>query len=274
MTKLAIRAMGYQSVHSGPEAAPLASLQLSMSPSEQSRGAYPTTGQTIATGTVDPGTGGDTDNNSSRPRGQSYAEMVAHRHELLRSRHRLLQPCVDYDHQVPSFKTPGNLCSTRPFWPEYREARGFLRLSAGKLEKNNSILSLCSIRNGTLTLSVKPGTGDGTVDTIVAQTSLDELIVSIFPGRFDMFRICRQGEEREEIYCFAMDQTARNKWIAVFRRMRIAIHAPRPAQSIENMTRAPANRRSSPLPHAATIRSGTVYATDTFLRKEKIRSLP
>ena len=116
--------------------------------------------------------------------------------------------------------------ATRLAWPTTREARGFLRVSASADERGLSMTTLCSIHLGTLTLraDLSPGGGTG-FGTIVAKADVDELIVCLFPGRFDMFRICRQGEEREEIYCFARDQTARNKWIAVFRRLNIAIQA-------------------------------------------------
>jgi hypothetical protein len=105
-------------------------------------------------------------------------------------------------------------------WPEHREARGILRLSASANGGGGSIGVLCSILRGTLTLIIE-GAGSGP-DTVLAKLSVYKLIVSVLPGRFDMFRlICDTQGVCDDIYCFARDQTARNKWIAVFRRLGI-----------------------------------------------------
>lgn len=110
-------------------------------------------------------------------------------------------------------------------WPLHREARGLLRLSASTRDESRSVMALCSIQHGTLTLSIQSSTGAG-FDTVMAKISVDRLMVSVFHGRFNMLHVCCQGEECEDIYCFATDQTARNKWIAVFRRMNVFIQTP------------------------------------------------
>lgn len=124
-------------------------------------------------------------------------------------------------------QTPGIIRQTKRAWPENREVRGFLRVSTRAREEGGSLEALCSISRGTLTLGVEPSKGAGTgFDTVMAQISVGKLSIKVFPGRFDMFRLGCQDEECGDIYCFATDQTARNKWIAVFRRMNIAIQAP------------------------------------------------
>ena len=57
----------------------------------------------------------------------------------------------------------------------------------------------------------------------VGEVEVNQLIVTVFPGCFDMFRLEVIGVDSGKINCFAADQTARNKWLAVFRRMGVAI---------------------------------------------------
>ena len=59
--------------------------------------------------------------------------------------------------------------------------------------------------------------------------STDALLIKIMPWHFDMFIVsCKTVEPSspcDEVFCYAADQTARNKWLAVFRRMGVTIIA-------------------------------------------------
>ena len=47
----------------------------------------------------------------------------------------------------------------------------------------------------------------------------------LWPGRFDMFTLATvyEGQKFDEIYCFCDDPPTRDRWIAVFRRMGVAV---------------------------------------------------
>ena len=113
------------------------------------------------------------------------------------------------------------LQTVRKPWPEHRIARGFLtvRLTPNKNDKGCS--TLCSIERSLLTLRVEPPDGKEFV-VEMAKVATSEIVVTLFPGCFDMF--CMTAvHEGIEIYCFAEDQVKRNKWVAVFRRMGIVV---------------------------------------------------
>jgi hypothetical protein len=224
----------------GPDEAPHASPRPSLPPSRQSEEVrHEDTREAeeqaiVATSTAGAVTGHEHSLPASKPPSQNYANMVVRRHLVLESRQRLLEPCAtdNSDEHETSTTTcaPGNPSPTGRAWPEHREARGFLSLSHIAIEERGSRTALFSIHRRTLTVSMEARTGarEG-VDMIVAQASVDQLVITVFQGRFDMFRLCLKGEESENIYCFATDQTARNKWIAIFRRMSITIQAQWPA---------------------------------------------
>jgi len=74
-----------------------------------------------------------------------------------------------------------------------------------------------------LTIRVESPDGKGFVAEM-AKAATSEIVVTLFPGCFDMFCMMTV-HEGIEIYCFAEDQVKRNKWVAVFRRMGIVVHA-------------------------------------------------
>jgi hypothetical protein len=124
--------------------------------------------------------------------------------------------------------------------PSHREARGrltargtvTLKATAGH---GGSLRAVCSIENRTLTLSIAqrpPRAESGeepesqsTSAVMVVQVPLEELAVRLQRGRANMFTISTLHKQRlyDEICCFTDDQGERDEWIAVFRRMGVAI---------------------------------------------------
>jgi hypothetical protein len=124
--------------------------------------------------------------------------------------------------------------------PSHREARGrltargtvTLKATAGH---GGSLRAVCSIENRTLTLSIaqrppRDESGEepesqSTSAVMVVQVPLEELAVRLQRGRANMFTISTLHKQRlyDEICCFTDDQGERDEWIAVFRRMGVAI---------------------------------------------------
>jgi len=125
------------------------------------------------------------------------------------------------------------LQTVRKPWPEHRIARGFLtvRLTPNKNDKGCS--TLCSIERSLLTLRVEPPDGKEFV-VEMAKVATSEIVVTLFPGCFDMF--CMTAvHEGIEIYCFAEDQVKRNKWVAVFRRMGIVVQGAKKSPHAQSL---------------------------------------
>ena len=80
-----------------------------------------------------------------------------------------------------------------------------------------------------MTIAVESTKGEGFIVDI-AKVATHELIVTLYPGCLDMFRLATDGGV--QVYCFALDQEKRNKWVAVFRRMGIVVRAATPAESV------------------------------------------
>jgi hypothetical protein len=117
-------------------------------------------------------------------------------------------------------------------WPAHREARGMLRLRhtlvdpAGEIGR--SLQTLWSIHHGMLTISVEAIPGDRAFTRVAVRLAVEEVAVSILPGHHRLFTLSSQlGDRTDEVYCYAEDQRARNKWIAVFRRLGLAIYTRR-----------------------------------------------
>ena len=87
---------------------------------------------------------------------------------------------------------------------------------------------LMHVQHGILTLG--PDEPIGGVETV--HMSTDSLLIKVVKWHFDMFTVsCKIDEKSKapchEIFCYAADQIARNKWLAVFRRMGVTIVATR-----------------------------------------------
>ena len=116
----------------------------------------------------------------------------------------------------------------RKEWPVDREVRGRLTLRA-TADHRGARCASCSVRGGVLSLSVASvatqASEGASSTTVLTQVPVEELAVGVQRGRENMFTLAtlHRGRMYDEIYCFADDQVKRNKWIAVFRRMGVAI---------------------------------------------------
>ena len=96
------------------------------------------------------------------------------------------------------------------------------------VEIGRSLQALCSIHHGMLTISVEATPGDSAFTNEAARMPVEGVAVSILPGHPRLFTLSSQfGDGADEVYCYAQDQRARNKWIAVFRRLGLAIYTRR-----------------------------------------------
>ena len=121
---------------------------------------------------------------------------------------------------VPENETPSHgscLCEAKES-PAYQEVRGRLTLKASD-DHCKAVRTVCSIRHGVLTVSIESS------KAVVAEVPVEALAVGLSRWRTDMFTIATLHNNRiyDEIYCFVDDQVKRNKWIAVFRRMDVAV---------------------------------------------------
>jgi hypothetical protein len=89
---------------------------------------------------------------------------------------------------------------------------------------------LCSIQHRMLTFRVNENLstttpGDQGVANEVLRVPMESVVVSVRPEHYSMFALSSQdGDGADEVYCYARDQTTRNKWMAVFRRQGVAIY--------------------------------------------------
>ena len=136
---------------------------------------------------------------------------------------------------VEALRSSENELSPRSFtqWPAHRKVRGELTLK-GSADLRNGMRAVCSVSHGVLTLHIdKPASRDSSgakakakgSTGVVVEVPAAELAVGLKRGHIDMFIIATLHENRmyDEICCFADNQVKRNKWIAVFRRMGVAI---------------------------------------------------
>jgi hypothetical protein len=114
-------------------------------------------------------------------------------------------------------------------WPEHRIARGYLTVRTTPSKRSGGVTTWCNIEHSLMTIAVESTKGEGFIVDI-AKVATHELIVTLYPGCLDMFRLATDGGV--QVYCFALDQEKRNKWVAVFRRMGIVVRAATPAESV------------------------------------------
>jgi len=136
------------------------------------------------------------------------------------------------------------LQTSRTPWPEHRIARGFLTVRATPNKNDKGCSTLCSIERSLLTLSVESPDGKGFVAEIAKVTTSD-IVVTLFPGCFDMFCMTTV-HEGIEIYCFAEDQVKRNKWVAVFRRMGIVVQGAKKSSHTHSSGTSPHDQAPCP----------------------------
>ena len=115
--------------------------------------------------------------------------------------------------------------SVREF-PAHREAFGRLTLRASDDPQAEGVRAVCRVRDGALTLGLEQRAASGErTEKVVAEVPLEALAVGMRRGRANMLTIATVHESNlfDEIYCVCDDPARRNRWIAVFRGMGVAI---------------------------------------------------
>jgi len=109
-------------------------------------------------------------------------------------------------------------------WPADLDVRGLLELRLNRDTQDEGTPGLVIIRRRVLTIRVEVHAGIGFEDLpdgkVAATIPVKELLVTLWRGQTDLLGLAHNGTE---VYCYAKDQTARNKWVAVLRRMQVPI---------------------------------------------------
>ena len=114
--------------------------------------------------------------------------------------------------------------NARP-WPAHREACGYVELGVHLGGGARRLAARCHVQRGEITLWRRTSADDKAFPQELLRSSSPHFVVSVVPGHHNVFILSSQdGDRTEEVYCYTADQTARNKWIAVFRRQGVAIY--------------------------------------------------
>ena len=111
-------------------------------------------------------------------------------------------------------------------WPAHREASGRLMLRASTDVQAEGRHAVCRVRDGVLILSIEQWRAAGEMtEKVVAEVPVEALAVGLQRGRSNMLTLATVHENKmfDEIYCFSANSASRNRWIAVFRRMGVAV---------------------------------------------------
>jgi len=91
--------------------------------------------------------------------------------------------------------------------------------------------ALCSLNCSFLTMAVESSKGAG-FDNVMANVPVGDLVATLFPGSFDMFRLSyTKGGKDDHVYCCnpAHDDKTRDdsswmmEWLLVFKRTGVAV---------------------------------------------------
>ena len=122
-------------------------------------------------------------------------------------------------------ESPDSLCTCRDFKAAVTDSlRLTLRGSADP--QAEGMHAVCRLRDGVLTLDMQQRTAAGEkTQVVVAEVPVEALAVGLQRSRANMFTIATvyQNKTFDEIYCFCADPVRRDRWIAIFRRMGVAI---------------------------------------------------
>ena len=112
-------------------------------------------------------------------------------------------------------------------WPAGRQAAGRFTLRGCADLQTEGVPAVCRIRDGVLTLSVEQrgAAGDEGTEAVVAEVPCEVLAVGLRRGRTSMLTLAtvHKNEMFDEIYCSCDNPARRNRWVAVFRRMGVAV---------------------------------------------------
>ena len=170
---------------------------------------------------------------SSNTRQRAATQQAAAQHEPLAVEQH--EPAVRDDHDGQG---EGRLA--RP-WPPYQEVRGVVSLSV-KLSSANSRDALMSVHHNVLTVHI-----GSDFDHLVSSIPLEHLVVTLLPGQFEMLILsCTTDRDGDAgIICRCKDQTARNKWLYVLRRV-LGV-AVRPLRTLSLRPLASSSAETSPI---------------------------
>ena len=159
-------------------------------------------------------------------------------------------------------------------WPAHKEVRGVLSLRL-RPDQTEGLAALCSIKHDLFTICVesRKGSGFGHCNHLegleLAKIEITKLVLILRPEQKDGFSVGYEGHQEVEIFCQARDNTARNKWVSVFRRLGVLVCAhlgeshrtpSRPQDECNRVVVYPRKAlvRSGPMVHTTTLnRSGT-----------------
>jgi len=116
--------------------------------------------------------------------------------------------------------------AARPVASGPRRARpgGLLELRLNRDTQDEGTPGLVIIECRVLTIRVEAhagvGFGDSPDGKVSATIPVKELLVTLWRGQTDLLVLAHNSTE---VHCYAKDQTARNKWVAVLRRMQVPI---------------------------------------------------
>jgi len=130
-------------------------------------------------------------------------------------------------------------------WPPHREARGFMSLRLDPAS-SRSAEALVSVLHNALTIYIQSSPG-GAFDTTMASIPVDHLVVTLRPGQFELLVLSCLTDDAGEIFCFCSDQTARNKWVYVFRRVAGVQVRPLPRRALRPLPLDSSSAAPSPI---------------------------
>ena len=91
---------------------------------------------------------------------------------------------------------------------------------------SHTLRVVCRIRDGVITLGIerRDAAGEET-EELVAEVPAEALAVGLQRGRTNMLMLATVHESKmfDDIYCFCDNSAIRNRWIAIFRRLGVAI---------------------------------------------------
>jgi hypothetical protein len=108
-------------------------------------------------------------------------------------------------------------------WAANREVRGLLQMRSS-LDQDQSLKALCIIKDGKLSIQVEASAGEGIQsDSFLVDISIRHVEVTLRPKMCNMFIFSSTILQNDYVFCNTEDQVARNKWVAVFRRLGVRI---------------------------------------------------
>jgi len=127
-------------------------------------------------------------------------------------------PATSPSRRVPPLQHPQrHLDDCVKPWPPLREARGAVTVRSS-LTSTSSRAALMGMHHSTLTIHIQSSPG-GAFDKKVASIPAAHLVVTLRPGQFETLILSCATEDAKNIFCCCADQTARNKWVYVLRRV-------------------------------------------------------